>query len=93
MVSPTLALGLEQATLSPPPSIDSKQRLEWFELSTREDAGLSPISVKTIAQWKKAGFQVRGSVVHGPAFWQTSEIEDAPALVAATSLALTSISP
>ncbi len=87
-LSPALALGLEQATLSPPPSTNSKRRLEWFELSTREDASLSPVSVKTIAQWQHAGFQVGSRAVHGPAFWQTSEIEDAPALVTATTTAL-----
>ena len=88
ILNPGLASGLEQATLVPPVSQDPTLRLEWFELSTREDADLSPVSAKTIAQWQQAGFSVGNHIVHGPAFWQTSEIEDAPALIAATTAAL-----
>jgi uncharacterized protein len=32
---------------------------------------------------------VRSHTVMGPSFWQTTEIEDAPALVAATLAAIT----
>lgn len=92
VLSPGLASGLEQATLAPPADAGPAQRLEWFELSTREDASLSPVSVKTIAQWRQAGFAVNIHVVRGPAFWQTTEIEDAPALIAATTAALSNIS-
>ena len=64
------------------------RRLEWLELSTREDASLSPVSTKTIAQWQQAGYATRSHIVNGPSFWQTTEIEDAPALIAATTAAL-----
>jgi exosortase A-associated hydrolase 2 len=87
-VSSGLASGLEQAVLVPPASIGQVRRLAWFELSTREGANLSPVSVKTIAQWQQSGFDVGSHIVRGPAFWQTSEIEDAPALIAATTAAL-----
>lgn len=80
-----LAVGLEQAALAPParpgPGLG---RLEWFELSTREGASLSPVSIKTIALWEQAGYLVGNQVVTGPAFWQTSEIEEAPELISAT---------
>ncbi len=88
LLSPGLASGLEQAALVPPAGRGQAQRLEWFELSTREDASLSPISANTVAQWQQAGFAVSSHIVRGPAFWQTTEIEDAPALIAATTAAL-----
>src|SRR5450830_1592570 len=92
LLSPGLASGLEQAALVPPAGPGPTQRLEWFELSTREDAGLSPISTKTIAQWQQAGYTVSSHIVRGPAFSQTTEIEDAPALITATTAAVLSTS-
>jgi exosortase A-associated hydrolase 2 len=91
-LSPGLASGLEQAALTPPADAGPNNRLEWFELSTREDANLGPASVKTIAQWQQTGIAVNSHVVRGPAFWQTTEIEDAPALIAATTAALSNLS-
>ena len=91
MLSAGLASGLEQATLLPPPAhahAHQTLRLEWLELSTRDDAQLSPASAKTIAQWQQAGMDVRSHIVNGPAFWQTTEIEEAPTLIAATMAAL-----
>jgi exosortase A-associated hydrolase 2 len=93
MLSPGLASGLEQAALLPPADQGLAQRVEWFEMSTREDASLSPISAKTIAQWQQAGFAVNSHIVQGPAFWKTTEIEDAPALLAATTAAVCASAP
>ncbi|WP_232834600.1 hydrolase 2, exosortase A system-associated [Rhodoferax ferrireducens] len=93
MLSPGLASGLEQAALVPPADQGLAQRVEWFEISTRDDASLSPISAKTIAQWQQAGFAVNSHVVPGPAFWQTMEIEDAPALISATTAAVFASAP
>ena len=96
-LSPGVAQGLEHANLAPPLAqhASNGRRVEWFELSTREGAALSPASAKTFISWTDAGFAVRSHVVNGPAFWQTSEIEEAPALVIATvagvGLALTSV--
>ncbi|MDO8264582.1 MAG: hydrolase 2, exosortase A system-associated [Gallionella sp.] len=91
MLSSGLAMGLEHAALMPPAGKEQARRLEWFELSTREDASLSPVSAKTIAQWQQSGFDVSSHIARGPAFWQTSEIEDAPALIAATTAALSNM--
>jgi len=88
MVSPGLASGLEQTTLSPPVTKDAAQRVDWFEISAREDATLSPVASQTIAQWQQAGYSVTTHLVNGPAFWQTTEIEDAPALIHATTAAV-----
>lgn len=87
-LSPGLASGLEQATLAPPASQDPRRRLEWFDVSSRADPCLSPASAKTIAEWQRAGFRVGHHLVSDPAFWQTSETEEAPALIAATTAAV-----
>lgn len=84
-LSAALASGLEQATLAAPAAAG---RLEWLDLSTQADASLSPATAKPLQAWQAAGFAVRSRVVMGPAFWQTSEIEEAPALLTATLAAL-----
>ena len=87
LLSPGLAMGLDLAVLAPPGRFElegTTARLEWFEMSAREDAALSPVSHKATAQWGRAGFAVRSHIVTGPSFWQTSEIEQSPALIDAT---------
>ena len=90
-LSPALAHGMEQAVLAPPEGLRrsaSPVRLEWFEVSAREDAALSPVAQKTVTKWEQGGFAVQTHIVQGPSFWQTTEIEDAPALIAATMAAV-----
>ena len=84
-ISAELASGLERATLHP---CDRVRRVEWIELSTRADAELLPASASAVGQWQTAGSTVTSQVVGGTSFWQTSEIEEAPALLAATMAAL-----
>ena len=84
-LSAGLASGLEQAALLPPAR---PGRLEWIELSSRPDASLLPVSVQKLEQWQRTESSVRSQIVAGPAFWQTSEIEEAPALLTATLAAL-----
>jgi uncharacterized protein len=88
-LSPALAVGLEQCNTNPPDGRASTGRIEWVELSTREDASISPVGAKALGVWQQSGWQAaRAQVVAGPAFWQTTEIEDAPALIVATLTAL-----
>ncbi|RYE81333.1 MAG: hydrolase 2, exosortase A system-associated [Oxalobacteraceae bacterium] len=84
-LNPGLACGLEAAKLAPagPPG-----RVEWLEVSPREDATLTPVSEQAVKGWQDAGWTVRPQIVSGPAFWATSEIELAPALIAGTVEAL-----
>ena len=91
MLSSGLACGLELSALTPPSKTNPKPsaQVQWFEVSTREDASLTPISSQTISRWEQAGFTVISNIANGPAFWQTTEIEDAPALIQATTVALT----
>lgn len=86
-----LANGLERSVLEPPANAAPGSRVEWIELSTRNEANLSPVAQKTVAQWQSGGFSSRARVVNGPAFWQTTEIEDAPDLIAATLEALSGV--
>lgn len=89
-LSSDVAIGLEGAALAPPlvQNAAGGRRVEWFELSNRDGATLSPVAARTSAQWTDGGYTVHNHVVTGPAFWQTSEIEEAPALIAATVAAV-----
>ena len=74
-----LANGMEEAQLAPPAR--QSGRVEWFELSLREHAALTPVSTQALAKWREAGFAARCHLVRGPSFWQTTEIEEAPELL------------
>ncbi len=80
-----LASGLEAAKLAP---TGTPGRVAWLELSTREDASFTPVSEQAIKTWQDAGWAVRPQIVPGPAFWATTEIELAPALITRTVEAL-----
>jgi exosortase A-associated hydrolase 2 len=85
-LSPAIAAGLEQSSMTPPANLASQGRVEWLELSTREQAELSPVGAKSAAMWREAGFaRTHTQMVQGPSFWQTAEIEDAPQLIARTT--------
>lgn len=73
-----LALGLESAELVPP---SNPSCVAWFEVSSKPDAALSPVVSMRIEKWQAEGHQVRAHVVSGQAFWQTTEIEECPALL------------
>lgn len=88
-LSAALANALEGAALLPAAGAENTQSVEWFELSSQEHASLTSVSSDMIAQWQALNFAVSSHVVQGPAFWQTLEMEDAPALVSATTIALT----
>ncbi|MCE4536670.1 hydrolase 2, exosortase A system-associated [Pelomonas sp. P7] len=80
-----LAAGLEGARLAPS---GTPGRVEWLEVSTREDATLTPASEQAAQAWQDAGWSLRSRIVAGPSFWASAEIELAPALIAATVEAL-----
>lgn len=89
----SLAQGLEGASLQPPSGL-AAQRLIWLELSTRADAQWTPVALQAQQRWRDAGWQVDADLVTGPAFWQTTEIEEAPELTdAAARLLLATTSP
>jgi hypothetical protein len=84
MLNPTLARELEASTLTPPTAHNVATRVVWLEVSNTDEPALSPAAATALQGWRQAGWSVTASAVRGPAFWQTTEIEDAPALVTAT---------
>jgi len=84
-IAPALASGLDQARLLPVPGV---LQVHWLEVSSREDAALTPAATDAVAAWRQAGCEVQTQLVTGPAFWQTTETEDAPGLITATVAAL-----
>jgi len=85
LLPPAVAAGLQSATLPPP---EAPSRLEWLEVHAAEGESPSPATVRVIDAWRAAGSQVRLHAVAGQAFWQTTDIEEVPALLDATELAL-----
>ncbi len=87
-----LATGLEQARLEPP-AIRTKpsSHLVWLETSTQATPSLSPAAQASLPRWQTAGWHVQAACVPGPAFWQTTEIEDAPAIIDASVHALAGV--
>lgn len=83
LLSPDLALGLEASTLTPPPRPGADVRVVWLELSSRPDAEWTPVAQQAQKRWSDAGLPVVAELLQGPAFWQTTEIEEAPALIEA----------
>ncbi|MBC7603990.1 MAG: hydrolase 2, exosortase A system-associated [Ramlibacter sp.] len=84
-VSSDLATGLGGSVLTAPARAGATR---WLDMSQTPGATLSPAASAAIDRWRAAGVEVHGQVIQGPAFWQTSEIEEAPDLIDATVSAL-----
>lgn len=86
LLSPGLAAGLEAATLAPGQGTGHA----WFLEHATEESDSSPglVLQRTAQQWRDAGWDARSKTAPGPAFWQTTEIETAPAWLKATCDAL-----
>lgn len=81
-LSPRLALPMGEASLLLPPDVN---RVCWFEVQSRAEASLVPASKRLVDSWRtNSDVDLLASVVQGPSFWQTQEIELAPDLLAAT---------
>jgi uncharacterized protein len=87
-LSPGLAAGLGQATLSPPRIPGRSQSVVCFEVVANKEAGVGAAMCAHVLQWQEAGLASAVHVATGPAFWQSVEIEEAPALIEATTAAL-----
>jgi hypothetical protein len=59
-----------------------------FELGAADGCEVSPALGRVVDSWKQAGIAASGKTVPGSAFWQTQEIELAPALIEHSLLAL-----
>jgi exosortase A-associated hydrolase 2 len=81
-LGPKLAAGLDRATLAPPDD-GTPRGMVWIDVSSRPAADASPASLAMVDLWRQAGWRVAHEVASGPAFWQTTEIEEAPAVIGA----------
>ena len=86
VLPPGVANGLATASLARPAGAET---LIWLETSHRPDPELLPASKVALALWQAAPCRINSAAVSGPAFWQTVEIEDAPALISASTAAMT----
>jgi uncharacterized protein len=81
-IAPGLALALDSAELAIAPGCTRK--VTWLEVDPVENADLAVASRRKIEALSASGVSVSTGIVRGPRFWQAVEIEDCPALVAAT---------
>jgi exosortase A-associated hydrolase 2 len=84
-ISPGLASGLHAAELSPP---SAPTRVAWLEVAATAGAELTPAASSRVQTWQSAGNRVDARTVEAPAFWQTLEIAESPALIEATLAAV-----
>lgn len=87
-LSAALVGQLEHASMLSPPTGLPNSLVYWFEMSSTADAELGPASRQAVGRWRDAGHAVHPRTIAGPGFWQTSEIEEAPALIEASMAAL-----
>ncbi|HEV8500070.1 MAG TPA: hydrolase 2, exosortase A system-associated [Casimicrobiaceae bacterium] len=84
-LTPALAAGIEASALAFAPTV---RRVEWLEVSGAAQPVLGPAALAAVATLSNGGMPVHATVVGGPGFWQTVEIEMCPMLVDATVTAL-----
>jgi exosortase A-associated hydrolase 2 len=79
---PSMAAGLASARLE----LDSEfsSAVDLLEVASDERLELSSSSSSIVTKWRETNPAVHSEVVNGPAFWQTLEIETAPALISAS---------
>lgn len=88
-ISPALAAGLDEAVLPAAPAL----AVGWCQVAAGgEPAAPLPAFERLRAQWADAGVKVAYRAVSGPSFWQTQEIEVAPALIEASCSTLEALS-
>jgi uncharacterized protein len=84
-VPPAVALGLHDAQwLGPWPTA----RVDWLEVVAADPPTASPTAAAAQDKMRGEGSMVHSYAIQGAPFWQTQELEDCPALVEATLVAL-----
>ena len=84
-LSAALAQGLEASTFDLPANYAGQ--VHCCELASAEGSALSPVLAQQIGRLREQGVRAEATVVPGPAFWHTQEIEEVPELIE-TSLAV-----
>jgi exosortase A-associated hydrolase 2 len=91
-LSPELARGFTQATLSPPPKIKPNQHLVWLEMKSSEHTEFSPASTEMLKHWHETGINTVNHLVKGPSFWRSTEILHSSELIALTCSSISALS-
>lgn len=81
----SLLKALEAAVLVRPAPT---RQVRCLEVSPRVGADVLPATAALMQAWLADGLDVQAQVVEGPAFWQSTEIEVAPALLPASLAAM-----
>jgi exosortase A-associated hydrolase 2 len=81
-LDPALALAIDARAAEQfvPPACP----VHWLDIAAEAGRPLSPAAARIVAALGAGGASVSTRVVAGPPFWATQEIEESPALVAAT---------
>lgn len=96
-LSADLASGLERAQLIPAGGNGNgtctsrpvhQPSVQWFDMSMAPKTEPSAATRAGVQAWRRCGYAVNVHLVQGPAFWQSSALETAPALVDASLTAL-----
>jgi hypothetical protein len=85
-LSPTLARALDDVAFACPEHVTS---VVWLEVGGGNAPSLAPASRDAVEALRGPGRRVEAQAVGGASFWQTVEIEHAPALIDATVSAMT----
>ena len=85
-LSPALALALDDAAFTCPEHVTS---VVWLEVAAGDAPDLAPPSREAVDALRGPRRRVEAQAVAGATFWQTVEIEHAPALIDATVSAMT----
>ena len=81
-LSPALADGLARARLEPAAAGPSGRML-WIDVVAGASAQPNLATEAVLARWRDAGWAAVHETVTGPPFWQSVEVEPAPALLTA----------
>ena len=90
-LSAGLARDLERAQLMPSGGTGRaapQPNVQWLEVSMAPKTEPGAATRAGVQAWRHCGYAVNVHLVQGPAFWQSSALETAPALVSASLAAL-----
>lgn len=80
---PALAAAIDAASAATMPPHGCP--VHWVELLAAPERPLPPAVARLAENWRRQGVDLQVDAVAGPAFWQTPEIAEAPALLEASS--------
>lgn len=82
-LAPELALAIDAKDAAPLAPL--RCPVDWFDIAASLERPLAPAVERLAGAWRAAGAELHLHRLGGVPFWATQEIEEAPALLAATS--------